>query len=104
MVAVSERRHELSKRERREARREYQQENRVQDELDRELIDREACEPAIAGLFRDRSLQIEPRLRVIAVGRHADTGVRYMLVQNGGSGARWYPESEVELRPDEPAP
>ncbi len=68
------------------------------------LVDHEWLDPPLAGVFHDRSLQVTARLRVIGAARRPRSGERYLLVQNGGSGAGWWRADDIELLPDEPSP
>jgi hypothetical protein len=76
---------------------------RAQDRLQQTLVDDEWFKPPIAGLFRDRRPQAHPWLWVIGAARHPETGERYLLLQDGGSGASYFKESEIDLFADEPA-
>jgi hypothetical protein len=73
-----------------------------QERLQRLIIDGPPIQ--VAGFWREDPGPKRQRLRVIGQGRHSRTGVAFVLVQSGGSGAGWYPAELVELALDEPYP
>lgn len=76
-----------------------EEQERLQLSLDIEML-----EPSVAGLFRDGRPQRHQWLRVIGRGRDPLSGAEYYLLQEGGSGASFWPVAQVELFPNEPPP